>query len=289
MLTPWPALLVDSGERILVITDLHLGIEFELAKSGISIPYQTDRFLRELLGLIREYDPDRLLLLGDVKHGVPYTSFQERREIPRFFNALLEEVPRIGITRGNHDASIDKYLPEEVSLYSSKGVILGRDPKIAAFHGHAWPHPTTLSSDIVLVGHNHPTVLIPTPIGLNISKRAWIKGDCNVERLAATLLYQGEQGSDEEDPVAQYEMRYQLKVKDPKLIIIPTFNDLLGGLAFNAEPPKSLLGPLLSTDSVSVDDFDVYLLDGNYMGKVGFLRELLEKNSDESVYRKRFE
>ena len=80
LLTPWPAMLVEGDERMLLASDFHLGIEYELAKMGINIPYQTERFLGELLGLVREHRPDRLLLLGDVKHGVPITSFQEQRE-----------------------------------------------------------------------------------------------------------------------------------------------------------------------------------------------------------------
>ena len=76
-------MLVEAEERMLLATDLHLGIEYELAKMGISIPYQTDRFLEELLSLIREHRPDRLLLLGDIKHGVP---------IRVYFNAPSEHL-----------------------------------------------------------------------------------------------------------------------------------------------------------------------------------------------------
>ncbi|MFQ6053253.1 MAG: phosphoesterase, partial [Candidatus Bathyarchaeia archaeon] len=76
LLTPWPALLVEGEERVLLASDFHLGLEYELAKMGINIPYQTDRILGELLAIVREHRPDRLVLLGDIKHGVPITSFQ---------------------------------------------------------------------------------------------------------------------------------------------------------------------------------------------------------------------
>ena len=116
LLTPWPALLVEGGERLLVASDLHLGIEYELAKMGINIPFQTERYLGELLGLVREHRPDRLVLLGDVKHGVPITSFQEKREIPLFFNALLDEVDQVDVARGNHDGNIQDLAPEGVAV-----------------------------------------------------------------------------------------------------------------------------------------------------------------------------
>jgi hypothetical protein len=58
------------------------------------------------------------------------------------------------------------------------------------------------------------------------------------------------------------------------MVIMPTFNDLMGGLPINSESPRSLLGPLFRTGAVDVEDFDVYLLDGSFLGKVGFLRTL---------------
>ena len=63
-----------------------------------------------------------------------------------------------------------------------------------------------------------------------------------------------------------------------ELMIMPMFNDLLGGLPVNSDSPKSLLGPLFRSNIIDVEEFDVYLLDGSYMGKVNFLRSQLEKN-----------
>jgi len=276
MLAPWPALMVEADERILIVTDMHLGIEYELAKNGISIPYQTERFLAELVGLVEQNNPDRLLMLGDVKHGVPRTSFQERKEIPLFFNRLLDVVDNIDVTRGNHDGNLQKYLPEEVNLHSSKGVIIGSDKKIAAYHGHAWPHPQILGADLIISGHNHPTVLIPTTLGLNVSKRAWIRGQINGERIA-NLFLELEGDKEASDIAATYEAKYGAIIGDPEMIIMPTFNDLLGGLPVNSESPTSLLGPLLGRGAISIDDFDVYLLDGTYLGKVGLLKDMLDK------------
>jgi metallophosphoesterase superfamily enzyme len=272
ILAPWPALLIESRERILIAADLHLGLEYQLAGDGISIPYQTDRFLAELRGLIHRYNPHRLLLLGDVKHGVPHTSFQERKEIPRFFNILLDEVEQIDITRGNHDGYLHKYLPDEVELHGSKGLLIQSDPQIAAFHGHAWPHPSFLGADLIVTGHNHPTVLLPTPIGVKISQRVWVKGVCDGKLVAKMFLERN--GIKTEDPSQVFQTEYGVNVKNPNMILMPTFNDLLGGLPINTESPKSLLGPLLGTGTISLEDFDVYLLEGSYLGKVSFLREI---------------
>jgi len=273
LLTPWPAMLVEEEERILLATDFHLGLEYELAKMGINIPYQTDRILGELVALVREHRPDRLLLLGDIKHGVPITSFQERREIPLFFSALQEEVEVIDVVRGNHDGNLQDLVPEGVSIHPSRGFMLGERFRIAAMHGHAWPYPRMLSADLMVMGHNHPTVLLRTPLGIRVSQRVWVKGRCDGANLAEAFLHKA--GAEAEgDPLEAFEARFNVEIDDPQMVLMPAFNDLLGGLPVNAEAPKSLLGPLLRTGAVRIDGFEVYLLDGTFLGDIDFLRTL---------------
>ena len=272
LLAPWPALLVEEGERLLVASDFHLGIEYELAKMGISIPYQTERYLRELLALVREHRPDRVVLLGDVKHGVPITSFQEKREIPRFFNALLDEVDQVDVARGNHDGNIQNLAPEGVEIHPSRGFMVGDGFKVGLLHGHAWPYPALLGCDLLVMGHNHPTVRLNTPLGVRISRRAWVRGVVDPARVAAAVLEQD--GVKSEEPLEAFREKYDVEVGAPQVVIVPTFNDLMGGLPVNSETPKSLLGPLFRSGAVEVDDFDVYLLDGTFLGRVDFLRGL---------------
>jgi putative SbcD/Mre11-related phosphoesterase len=273
LLTPWPALLVEGKERMLLASDFHLGIEYELGKMGISIPYQTERIMEELLSLVREHRPDRLVLLGDIKHGVPITSFQEKREIPQFFNTFLEEVESIDVARGNHDANIQDLVPEGVEIHPSRGFIIGEDPKIAVLHGHAWPYPKLMAADLIVMGHNHPTVRLSTPLGVRVTRRVFVRGGCDPERLASAILAQ-EGGRYEGEPLEEFRERYGVEIGEPQMIIMPTFNDLMGGLPVNHETPRSLLGPLFRSETVDVEDFDVYLLDGTYLGKIGFLRTL---------------
>jgi uncharacterized protein len=273
LLAPWPALLADIGERILIVADLHIGLEYELSKAGVNIPYQTERIQGELLALCKEYKPDRLVIAGDVKHGVPVTSFQEKRELPTLFEVLLTEVPRIDVTRGNHDGNIQDLATKGVEIHSSKGIILGDDYKIAIFHGHAWPKAKALEADCLIAGHNHPTVLLRTPLGIRMVQRAWVKGVADPGRLAKAFLGQ-DAVKYEGDPITAFNEHYDAEIGCPEMILMPTFNDLLGGLPVNGEAPQSLLGPMLRRNAIKTDDFEVYLLDGTYLGKVGFLREL---------------
>lgn len=273
LLTPWPALLLEDEESILIAADFHLGIEYELAKMGISIPYQTDRYLSELLELVDQHKPDRVILLGDIKHGVPVTSFQEKMEIPKFFSTLLEHVKYVDVTRGNHDGNIQNLVPEKVKIHPSRGIIIGEKVKVAVLHGHSWPYPKLLGADIIIMGHNHPTVQLNTPLGVHITRRVWVQGTCNRELLATSILQQEGQKTGE-DPVETLKELYNVEMREPQIVLAPTFNDLMGGLPINADSPKSLLGPLFRTDIINPDNFNVYLLDGTFLGKVGFLKTL---------------
>jgi len=79
-----PALIVSNSTRALVIADIHLGMEWDLYRSGFSIPSQMDQRLVRIRGYAEQSDPDRIILLGDVKHNVPQISWQERDELPYF-------------------------------------------------------------------------------------------------------------------------------------------------------------------------------------------------------------
>jgi len=273
LLTPWPALLLEEEERVLLVSDLHMGFEYELAKMGISIPYQSDRFLKELLTIVNQCKPQRLIVVGDLKHGIPVASFRERREIPEFFDSLKEQVEAVEVVRGNHDGGLQDLVPKDVKIHSSKGLLIGEEFKVGIFHGHAWPSPRVMEADLFVTGHNHPTVLLRTPLGIRLSRRIWAQGTCEGKRLAAAYL-ESEGKAAGEGPLEQFEGFHKVKVRNPKMVLMPAFNDLLGGLPINSEAPKRLLGPLLRTGAVETSDFEVYLLDGTFLGKVDFLRTL---------------
>ena len=96
-----PALIVTNTETSLVVADIHLGIEWDLYRSGINLPSQMKGRLDRLLGYIQANSPDRVILLGDVKHNVPKVSWQEKDEIPRFLETLAEHT-HVDIIPGNH-------------------------------------------------------------------------------------------------------------------------------------------------------------------------------------------
>ena len=65
---------------------------------------------------------------------------------------------------------------------------------------------------------------------------------------------------------------YDVKLKAKELFIMPSFNDFLGGRPINETKPRkeigaeALIGPVLRSEAVDVDNSELYLLDGTYLG-----------------------
>ena len=100
-----PALLIDQSphNRLIVIADLHLGIEFTLIDKGVEIPsqIQTQRLIKKLKKIIQRVKPTGLIILGDVKHNVPMISHMDWYVVPPFFEEF-RDLP-LHVILGNHD------------------------------------------------------------------------------------------------------------------------------------------------------------------------------------------
>ena len=94
--------------KILVVSELHLGFEYELAKSGIIIPSQAEKFARIIKRVQKKVGAKKLVVIGDVKHTVPGISSKEMSEIPKFFSYFKN----VFVVKGNHDAGIEKSTQE---------------------------------------------------------------------------------------------------------------------------------------------------------------------------------
>jgi hypothetical protein len=243
-----PVTVVENRLKILLIADLHLGIERDLRRYGINIPSQTNKILNRVLRNVKQTNPDRIVLLGDVKHHVPGSSWQEEKEIPYFLDRLAEHTP-VDITPGNHDGSISKLIPESkgISLHKSSGFILDG---IGYFHGHAWPSVELFATKHVFMGHEHPIVRLRDELGYVMTRRVWIRTTFNENTILS---------------------RYnEIDWRDPSLTIVPAFNELCGGIAFN-EKHVNLLGPV----PMEIDKSRVYLTDGICIGDTETLRRFI--------------
>lgn len=243
----------------LIITDLHLGIEFEFRKKGIQTPLQHLKLVEKLNQQLEEHGADELVIMGDAKHDVYGLWERERRMFLEFLTRL--SVPKLTVVRGNHDAHLDT-LPEEFeghnfAMHGPEGIMREFEgEKYAIFHGHAWPSKEMMQeADFLLMGHSHPIVEFADALGAVHRERAWIVGKTKADKGTGLL---GEQ----------------------TFVIAPAFNGLCGGYAFNTSPkppPEELNGPLLANNLLDLDKATVRLLNGASVGKLASLRRFARK------------
>jgi putative SbcD/Mre11-related phosphoesterase len=277
LLLPQPAALVKTSKtKTLLIADPHLGWEMQLQEKGIHIPSQTPKILNKLTTIIREYKPDRLVILGDVKYTVVSHEFGEWQDIPDFFTKISGCIDNIAVVRGNHDANLEPLLPENVEFLPATGAVIG---DVGVFHGHKWPSPALLGCRTLVMGHLHPVVVFHDPTGFKIMKQVWMKAKCDPEGLAKILLQKS--GVKSAGSVAEtLKKNYNIKAKATEIYIMPSFNDFLGGRPINETRPRkeigseALIGPVLRSEAVDVDEAELYLLDGTFLGTLNQLRRL---------------
>jgi uncharacterized protein len=277
LLLPNPAAIVKTSKtKTLLIADPHLGWERQLQEKGIHIPSQTLKILNKLKMIITEYKPDRLVILGDVKYTVVTHEFGEWQDIPDFFNNLSACVGNIAVVRGNHDANLEPLLPENVEFLPATGAVIG---DVGFFHGHRWPSPALLGCKTLVMGHLHPVVVFRDPTGCKIMRQVWMKASCDPEAFAKVLLLKS--GVKIVGSVAEtLQDHYNIKARAEEIFIMPSFNDFLGGRPINETRPRkeigseALIGPVLRSEAVDVDDSELFLLDGTFLGTLNQLRHL---------------
>jgi len=276
LLLPHPAALIKTGKtKTIVIADPHIGWENALQEKGIHVPSQTPKLLKKLVALLLEHKPDALLILGDVKFTVIKTEPGEWHDIPDFFTELQHYASDISIVRGNHDANLEPLLPENVKLLPATGTVIG---DVGLFHGHKWPSPTLLKCKTLVMGHVHPVVVFRDPSGFRITRQVWMKAACNTEALAKVLLQK--HGVKIEGTVEEtMRKHYDVKLRATQVFMMPSFNDFLGGRAINTTKPgkegqATMIGPMLRSGTLDMDNAEVYLLDGTYLGTLNQLRQI---------------
>ncbi len=276
LLLPSPAILIETQKKkTLVIADPHIGWETALQERGIHVPSQTSKLLQKLVALLTEHKPNVLLILGDIKYTVVKAELGEWHDIPDFFNELQNYVGEIDIIRGNHDANLEPLLPENVKILPATGTTIG---DTGLLHGHKWPSPNLLKCKTLVMGHVHPVVVFRDPSGLKIIRQVWVKAHCNTEQLSRILL-QKHRIKIESTANAALKKQYGFEPSTEDVLLMPSFNDFLGGRAINEtrivkKGQATMIGPMLRSGVLDLDNADIYLLDGTYLGTLNQLRNM---------------
>jgi len=278
-LSPHPALLLKKeSKKILVISDLHIGWEVALAEEGVHVPSQTAKLLSRLQVIVAEEKPDCLLVLGDIKHTIAKIELEEWRDVPTFFEEASKIVPSVQVVPGNHDGDLEPLLPENVEISPPQGVIIG---DVGLFHGHTWPYVRMLGCNTLVIGHVHPVVVFEDPMGFRITRQVWVRAPCNGEQLAGFVLRRHHARLRmKENPRDVLRTKFNVDLKTENLIIMPSFNDFLGGQAINRSTItkqkrfREFIGPVLRSGSVNLEKGEAHLLDGTFLGTLDRLAKL---------------
>jgi len=140
-------------ERILVLSDFHIGFEEALNKEGVLIPrFQFGEILNRLKNILEGLDLEKIIVLGDLKHEFGRISETEWRNTLQLLDFLTKYCKEIILVKGNHDTILGP-------IAAKRNIKVKRFVKVNAFyfcHGHFIPK--SVDAKVVVIGHEHPAV-----------------------------------------------------------------------------------------------------------------------------------
>jgi len=237
----------DGDSATLLVSDLHLGLEKEMARKGFRIPPYSMRMLDRIKAISDRTKMDRIVVVGDVKHSIGKVEDLDWSILPWFFDTLLDIFPVVEVVPGNHDGGIRSLLPNRVKLHPSEGTVIGGREKVGVAHGHSWPSEQVISSKRIVMGHSHFRYEMRDRFGSRSKEAVWLFAKYDVAGLLVKAGYR------------------PIKKGEGKLAVMPPFNNLVGGQAINVKGGLKF-GPILSSGTVDVSDADMFLLDGTRVG-----------------------
>lgn len=243
---PGDAAIIFAAEdkTALLVSDLHLGLEKEMAKKGFRLPAYSVKIVARIRDLADKYGTTSLVVLGDVKHTVGKVEDIDWGVVPWFFDTMLDLFEVVEVIPGNHDGNIKTVLPPKVKLHTAQGTVIGQGRgRVGLAHGHAWPSQEAIATRNLVIGHSHFTYEMRDSLGARTREAVWVSTAYDVAQLMEG---------------AGYDSRAR---GIGKLTVMPPFNRMVGGQPINRSRSFQF-GPVLSSRSVSLEDADIFLLDG---------------------------
>ena len=248
---PHPVLLLEDTENSLVISDLHLGFEHEIAEKGVSFRSPSlNEMVSELMSLIDSHAIKRLIILGDLKHSIGSINKREWDEVPKFLESLSSKT-EVYLVPGNHDANILHLIPNQVNHMASTGMVL-KDTLLV--HGHTALPRRPIPVSRIIMGHSHPMYLKRSSV-LN-GQQVWVY----IRVSKRVLLFDGEGTLD--------------------LIVLPSFNRYLYAtgkrVASHSRRPISPIISKIMQNKEAIIRCLITTLDGAIVGDASALTYVLE-------------
>ena len=249
-----PAMILEGEKKNLVVSDIHIGFESSLASNEIFVGKNTsiNETIEELSAIIDSEKPETVILLGDIKSSIKNISKNEWEEVPLFFNKIRQKCD-ITLIPGNHDANIQRLVPDNISMISSIGMV---EENILLTHGHTMPSENFAHVKKIIMGHVHPVFFQEDSI-VN-GKRVWVSIKTEKQHI-----FPGKSGKIE-------------------IIIIPSFNKYF--YATHKKRYKKSISPIIerikqtslsTTSSPSTLSARIVTLDGTIIGDESMLDQVV--------------
>jgi putative SbcD/Mre11-related phosphoesterase len=270
-----PALLIEEKpRRILVVADLHLGYERVLFKKERFSTKLSEGLAKHLQQLVTKINPTEIIILGDLKHSIRNFSLSEFREVASLLRKLTE-VAQLFVIRGNHDADLELVIPDETTLIPSSGMHLDfSTTRLYLTHGHAQPTESLLESDLLIMGHIHPMIAIPTIQDRFSTRRVWVKTRWKTSFLETLHRWF--------EPTKIQQAIEKNQIEQMRIIIMPAFLDLLQGHTLNRDKTAPKLGiPLFQ--HLDLNAAEIILLDQTLLGQLKDLKIKSNSKTEENL------
>lgn len=166
----WP------DESILILSDLHQGKAAHFRKNGIAIPTTVNSSdLSRLDQLVREFNPQKIIFVGDLLHANSNSEFQQLKN----FISTYPDLEFI-LIKGNHDRiSTTKIL--DLGIHKIVETLIIQD--VVFVH-----EPFTSPSHLTICGHKHPGITIKLPNKKKISLPCFVLSERQIILPAFSLF-----------------------------------------------------------------------------------------------------
>lgn len=139
----------------IVVSDLHIGLEFSLEDGGIQFPLNEEKLLlNRFEKVISKFSPKSIILNGDILHLFSSIPYKIRNEFSNIINFISNQIDEMIFIRGSHDTMLENLVKStnfRPIYYEKSGYLFT--------HGN---YALEIENNIenLIIGHEHPCVEI---------------------------------------------------------------------------------------------------------------------------------
>lgn len=144
-------------EKILVISDLHIGYEEALNKQGVFVPrFQFKDTMERLKKIVDSVEINKIIILGDLKHEFGTISETEWKQTLAVFDLFETKTKNITLIKGNHDTILGPIARKK----NLQIVNYEKVDDILFIHGDKILNDELKDIKTIIIGHEHPAVTL---------------------------------------------------------------------------------------------------------------------------------